>query len=676
MPCLPDYLITLTDAEFGSGSRATHLLQICLEQDKYDGNVARELVRTARGLSGESWPERQLAVLLLENQLLRIPPDQIREWDPILAELGVNSKPGSGIPVGELARRLSRLNRAHDAIRSTDCDAVAWGYFFRTARDISKLTLARYLFVPKEVVEEIARELEISQGAQTAAPGAPAMCVPADHAELAAYEAEILTRLCAGNRIYWVSEQCGSELNALVEYPLTSAVVVIKPPGSDVEFEIKRAGTRGPRRMDVIAERNGKDAPTSHRLFGGSLGWLGQREAESAELFSKIYRMVHGTECPCSRTVSASSVVTLPRRADATGSDLHILDYLTDREEFGDGFDETRRAMSICVAAFPSDTGVARASWEGEAGQTLRFIGQALPQQSIITGSSSFRLDRIALYLSGAGPEHYFGALGRHITRRDLQWLADSVLEEILGEVRVPPGRFVDYEQYLADAFRVPENRGRADANYISVMRQAGECWGTLLALRGFSDGESFVQRNVGLKSVWKDGNWQIRIVFMDHDDLTMAGSRYQYLWPQREVPGMLRDQVHLLGGPLSGDTIPGDVGALQGIYRTSSGVADAGVQSLQESLRDAYRKTQQQLDTNRELQNLFYPEFIARHRDFDRMVAGFLASDPAQIELWRAEATAYLNARGYGDELAAESVQAISQFRGFFERMRFLYAG
>ena len=55
---------------------------------------------------------------------------------------------------------------------------------------------------------------------------------------------------------------------------MTSAVVVVKPPGSDWEMEFKRAGTRGARLLDVITEREGREAPVSHRLFGGSLdGW-------------------------------------------------------------------------------------------------------------------------------------------------------------------------------------------------------------------------------------------------------------------------------------------------------------------------------------------------------------------------------------------------------------------
>ena len=265
--------------------------------------------------------------------------------------------------------------------------------------------------------------------------------------------------------------------------------------------------------------------------------------------------------------------------------------------------------------------------------------------------------------------------LGRGYTLRDVRWLADSVLEEILGAVTVPSEGYLDYPQYVRDAFRVPENRARANENFLSVMRQIGECWGTLLAVRGFSDGESFVQRNVGLKSFWKNGAWQIRIIFMDHDDLTVAGSRYQYLWPWREVSGMQRDQIHILGGPMGDEIIPGETGVLKKIYRVSSEVGGAGLKSLEEAMSGAYDRTQSQLDTNLELRALFYPQFLEGYRDFDELVPGFLEANPSQAESWKAEAAASMKAKRYDDELIAEYTKTISHFRGFFERVSFLYS-
>jgi hypothetical protein len=692
MGSLPEGLLALAEAEFGTATRTFQFLQASLRQRDYDRDTAFAMLAAGNGRSGESWIERSLALLLLENQLLRLAPDDLTEFDLILVGLGLKPETGWEIPVRasvlregftelslrgfslELIRRLSRLNRVHQPILRGECDRVAFEYFLRVARDVPKLTLARYVFGVQEIFDEIADKLLITQGVEDTISrlgGQPATGWAEEPLDAPEFEMEILRKLCADRKIYWVSERCGSELNALVEYPLTSAVVVIKLPGSDFEIEIKRAGTRGPRLLDVITERNGREAPTSHRLFGGSLGWLAQRETSAAGIVSKIYRLVHGLESPCSRGVMNSSIVTVPANAGQT----HILDYLTDEQQFGAGLQQTRAAMSECVESFPWDTGVARASYQGERGLTLQFIGQALPQQAVIFGSSSLRLDRIAVYLSDAGPEEYFRrGLGRSYALRDVRWLADSVLEEILGEVTIPPEGYVDYSQYVRDAFRVPENRRRADQNYLSVMRQVGEFWGTLLGVRGFSDGESFVLRNVGLKSVWKNGGWQIRIIFMDHDDLTVAGSRYQYLWPWRELSGMQRDQIHILGGPMGGEIIPGEVGALKNIYRVSPEVGAAGVKSLDGGLSAAYRRTQSQLAVNPELRGLFYPQFLEGFRDFDQLVPGFLETDPSRVESWKDQAAGFLRTKHYDDELIGEYTKGICHFREFLERVSFLY--
>jgi hypothetical protein len=686
-------LAAMAETELGEGTHAIRFLSAAVANPGYDGDAAFAMLAAARGQSGERWSERLVAVLLLENQLLRLSPQHPAGYDPILVALGLKPRPGTEIPlrasllregytalslpgfVIELDRRLRRLNRVHGPILRCECDAVQWGYFLRVARDAPKLTLARYVFSAEETYREIARALWITEGAEDTLsrfgeePAARWAQEPIDAPEL---EVELLQKLCAGRRIYWVSDRCGSELNALVEYPLASAAVAIKPPGSDFEIEIKRAGTRGSRLLTVIKERNGREAPVSHRLYGGSLGWLAQRETSAAGIFAKIFRLVHQEDAPVSRGVANSSIIEVP----TPQGPMHILDYLTDEKCFGPDFDRVREAMRICVQAFPSDTGVARASYLGEHGATLKFIGQALPQQAVIFGSSSFRLDRIVLYLSPSGPEEYFqNGLGRGFTLRDVRWLADSVLEEILGEVTAPQGSYTDYPQYVRDAFLVPANRRRADRNYLSVMRQIGECWGTLLAVRGFSDGESFVLRNVGLKSAWKDGNWEIRAIFMDHDDLTVAGSRYTHLWPWREASGMERDMIHILGGPMGEDNLPGEVGALNAIYRVSAETGEAGLKGLEEAARMAYRKTQSKLDGNAELRALFPSCFLQGFRDFDELVPGFLASEPSQAESWKAEAAALLSAKRYDAELIAEYIRTLLRFRRFFERVRFLYS-
>jgi hypothetical protein len=66
------------------------------------------------------------------------------------------------------------------------------------------------------------------------------------------------------------------------------------------------------------------------------------------------------------------------------------------------------------------------------------------------------------------------------------------------------------------------------------------------LALGGYTNGESFVARNVGLKSFWHDGQWQVEIVFMDHDDMYIVGNKYFYFHPNWSLTGMAEDEIYI----------------------------------------------------------------------------------------------------------------------------------
>lgn len=666
-------------------------MEAALNSRSYSRDVAMMLLEAARSGSPHTWHERCLATLLLESQLLKIEPTDATEYQFLLAELGLMSEAGEqprllgsvleegfsstevGVFVRELRSRLGRLDRVHRRIEANRDAEETRRYLARVANEPSKLTLARWIFSPGEVAAEIVAALRVGRGAETtlARIGTAASVWTDKPVRAPQFEQSVLRILCAERKTYWATPACSQELNALVEYPLTSAAIAVKLPGSDLEIEIKRAGSRGARPVNVITERNGTAAPLSHRLFGGSIGWLAQREAIAAGLFSTIYRLVHGGESPCSETVQNNALVTLP----CAEGETHVLDYLSDGAAFGNGFEAAREAMRACVESFPSDTGIRRASYSGPRGETLQFIAQALPEQAILVGSSSFRLDRLLLYLSDRGAVHYFrDGLAVDYDEAEAQWLADTVLEEILGTVAGLVVPFGDYATYMRNNFAIPENRQRADANFLSVMEQIGTCWGTLLAVRGFSDGESFVLRNVGLRSCWRSGAWQVRVIFMDHDDLTVAGSRYPHLWPWREASGMGMDSIHILGGKMGDDWIPGDAGALTQIYRVNAAIADAGEKALKVAARTAYRKTQAMLASNGELRGLFGTPFLNGICDFDELVPGLLDAEPEEIESWKTQAATRLRDKGYKEELVAEYVRAIVHFREFFERTSFLY--
>jgi hypothetical protein len=403
------------------------LLEVAVESHAYSRRMAMNLLKLARSAEN-TWRDRCMAVLLLENQMLKVQPDDFGEFEFLFAELGILSGGGAHSEIAssvlqegfnstelrtfvhELRARIGRLDRVHCRIRKDPASDDTRCYLARVANEPTKLTLTRWIFSPEEVTAEIVARLRVGCGVETtlskirATPAAAWVDQPPRAPE---FEGRIVSALCADRKTYWVSPECSEEMNALVEYPLTSAAVAIKLPGSDVEIEIKRAGSRGTHLVNVITERNGARAPISHRLFGGSLGWLGQRETVAAGLFSHIFRLVHGTESPCSETVQSNGIVTLPVR----DAEAHFLDYLTDEAVFGEGFETTREAMRMCVEAFPSDTGVRYASYSGPQGKHFSLLlrpyrsrpslWEAVPSVSTASCCISRTLERTTIFVTG-----------------------------------------------------------------------------------------------------------------------------------------------------------------------------------------------------------------------------------------------------------------------------------
>src|SRR6266567_3369921 len=93
---LGDGLAALAEAEFGAGNRAMQYLQTSLRSHDFDRDTAFALLSAGQGRSGESWMERSLALLFLENQLLRLAPDASWPAAACPAILSQLSAPDSG----------------------------------------------------------------------------------------------------------------------------------------------------------------------------------------------------------------------------------------------------------------------------------------------------------------------------------------------------------------------------------------------------------------------------------------------------------------------------------------------------------------------------------------------------------------------------------------------------
>jgi hypothetical protein len=688
-----NHLRKLLTTEFHDPNHAYDLFDEFLRHKAYNNKFCLKLIAIAKQRSRVTWEVRRLAVLMLEHQILKLDPDDLDAFDLLLTELNLKQGPGLNkgvVPsvlkegysstelfafVPEFRSKLLRLNRVHDKIKGRRTSAASLREFVGLSRRNCKLSLARYLFTPEDIVDEIVGQLQITDGLEDLDVSQPSFIEEEiKHAMnlLPDFEAEILKRLCENSNIYWVSEMTSCEINSLVEYPATTVVLVIKPPGSDIEFEIKRAGRKGRNSLNVVFDRDGYTVSPSHRLDGGCMQWLLRYEAESASRLGLIYRLVHGTEAPIPKYISRSTIYAVPSQR----AEVKTLMYFTEPEFFGERFHEMRIAMEESVAAFLVEGNGTPPDFPGDLGLTAQFMGQVSPAQAILCGTSSFRLDKLAAYLADSGPETYFAkGLGVAYTKQDGQQLADELLEEILGVYHPPDVRYETYGQYLKAAFGVAENRARANRVYLSLGEQIATFWGTLLGVRGHSRGESFVARNVGLKSLWDKGQWKVRIIFMDHDALSIPDPQDKNFYATSGIPTMALDESYIWGRKPH-QFATSELGYLQRIYRVGRNLDAKGQALAQVALQEAYGKTRHELLTNQELRALFSKQFLERLLDWDTIVGGYFQRNnhKSANTKWKKEMQNMLTAKGYRRGAFDTFIVTIEKNRAFLETYSFLF--
>lgn len=683
-------LLNLLASEFHNPAQVFDLIDGLLSYDSYDRSFCKKLISICKQRSGLPWNLRRIATLVLENQVLKIDPEDLDTFDSLLVQLDLKQR-GLKNPlnksvlkegytstdirrfVPEFRRRLGRLGWIHDRIVGQKTSHAVLRDFFSVSRQHCKLTLARYLCTPQEIVDEIIRQIDDTAGVRDV--DLSEIKTIKDEIKrsvelLPDFEGEILRRLSQTGRIYWVSESTSSRLNSLVEYPLTTVVLVVKPPGSDIEFEIKRAGLRGENSLSVIYARNRYTVPPSHRLNGGSMQWLLRYEADAAIRLNRAYRQVHGVDAPIPAYIARSFVYTIPTRNGAA----RTMDYFTQRNAFGSGFNQMRAAMRDSVEAFASEGHGKLPPLPDGVSLAAQFIAQVTPGQGILSGTTAYRIDKIENYLSKNGPEQYFkNGLQVAYSVDEAKQLADTVLEEILGVYRPPEVRYRNHEQYVAAALSA--NRARADEVYLSIVEQIAKFWGTLFSLRVHTRGESFVARNVGLKSCWEDGEWKVKIIFMDHDAVTLHGPEEHFFFADSAIPTIALDESYIWSR--NPRHFPGsELGYLQRIYQIDKTVDQKGDVIARQTLRDVYVKTRSALQTNDRLRRLYHKRFLERYLDWDIFVNGYLGlnGEKSANKRWKQKMEEKLTGKGYKSGVVERMGETVEKNRQFLEKYSFLF--
>jgi hypothetical protein len=645
-----------------------------------DASYARRravAIETIARNTAVAWPLRRLAALMLETALVRIgsrDPAERRFWLRRLGMIDADELRREGYDAREpietqLWRRLARLQRIHRLPVAARRNDRALRDFLRASEVECRLTFGRFIFGIDEIIARIEQDLRRSQGIPDRDIQGERIA-ETEHAleMLPAMERAIVRHLARDSVVRWVAPSIPSTINALAAQPIGTVVTTIRPPGSVHEIQIKRTGRPRALPLDIVWKRNGDVVPSAHHLDGGSGLDSATGEAGSSAFFSRVFREVHGDDAAMSRTLSVARVDTLP-----TGDgEADLMDYFSAPAIFGDRYYEMRWHLYHSIRNLAAYADV-RFKAGNDDELTRDFIRWTKPAQSIQLGTTAFRLDRLRRYLGPKGAHHYFRqGLGQKHDADDDRRFADDLLYEILGLYHPPRVAWTSHAQYLEAAFRVPKNRDRADRIFVLLLHEIGRFWGTLVAIRGHSQGESFVERNVGLRSVWLDGRWQTQIVFMDHDSLNFGTLGTTTFRPRVHLLNAAEDANHLLGGLHE----RGAIRCLRDIYRISRPIHRQGTATLRAAMKTAYDRTHAAIRQKPALAALFPPPIVARLRDWDEVVRSYLdAKTRRQTRAqWALATQALLMHRGYDAEAVAEHVKMIPSEAKSLRRLAFLF--
>src|SRR5256885_5937121 len=174
-------LLALLDTEFQSATDQAHgLFREFLPLSTFNAAFCAKLLGFARQ-SGMAWEIRRLAVLMIEHQTLKLPSDGFDQFDWLFTQLKLK-QPGHDEAIvdsilhegystndfydfiPESLRKLKRLNRVHRRIRGARTSINALREFIELSRRDCKLSLARYLFSPDEIVAQILSRLQTTDG--------------------------------------------------------------------------------------------------------------------------------------------------------------------------------------------------------------------------------------------------------------------------------------------------------------------------------------------------------------------------------------------------------------------------------------------------------------------------------------------------------------------------------
>jgi hypothetical protein len=322
--------------------------------------------------------------------------------------------------------------------------------------------------------------------------------------QLPAYEAGFSSCSAIPVPIHWVAQQPVSELNALVEYPKGMVALVIKPraapsnlKSSAAEFQARNpsplsSNARAPKFLIPIASMP-------------QIGWHLIFETRAAARFRRIYRLS----------------IAFPIRFDHPLRKVHLLHsdsarrllnrgFLQFPDAYGQGAGEMREGLKKCVKTAIEANDIGVKELPGEMGRTINFLIQNWPRRRSsphLLISASIASPPICRTM---GETLLSGPAKSPAMRCDGSPISCSM--RFFRGTRPPaPKASVN----IWRMYSLEPSTAVGLTSYLCSCCNSSAPLGTLAGIMGYSNGESLVARNVGLRALWSSGSWRVSLFFM-----------------------------------------------------------------------------------------------------------------------------------------------------------------
>ena len=163
----------------------------------------------------------------------------------------------------------------------------------------------------------------------------------------------------------------------------------------------------------------------------------------------------------------------------------------------------------------------------------------------------------------------------------------------------------------------------------------------------------------------------------MDHDCLNVVDKSERDFRPRDAFSGICTDARFIGENVIAAKFLRQTaIYFLKEIYRVKKNLGNQGRALLYDSIRKAYRSTQDAILNDSQMRNFFHKVFAERIRDWDTIVKSYLKKKPqgSGFDSWKERIRKRLKKKGYPQWLIDTHLEAIETHASFFEDQHYLY--